>query len=49
MATRLFEALPKAPTADSAMDEIIEESIGFYEPEAGVVAVSPRPSVLRRL
>ena len=48
MATRLFEALPKAPTVDSAIDEIIEKSVGFFEPEAGVVAVSPE-ATLRRL
>ena len=48
MTDRLFEAPPKAPTVDSAMDEIIEKSVGFYEPEAGAVAVSPE-ATLRRL
>ncbi|PSP81168.1 hypothetical protein BRC88_02580 [Halobacteriales archaeon QS_4_69_225] len=51
MATRLFEGPPETPTVDSAMDEIIEKSVGFYEPEAGVVAVSPEtvrsPSAVR--
>ena len=41
MANRLFGAISEAPTVDSAMDEIIEESVGFYEPEASAVAVSP--------
>ena len=38
MATRLFEAIPEAPTVDPA---ITEKSIGFYEPEAGAVAMLP--------
>ena len=41
VADRPFEALPEVPTVDPAMDEIIEESVGFYDPEAGAIAVSP--------
>ncbi|PSQ34829.1 hypothetical protein BRD05_06345 [Halobacteriales archaeon QS_9_70_65] len=44
VATRPFEALPEAPTVDSAMNETIEESIGFHEPEA----VRPPPTVRSR-
>ena len=40
-ADRPFEVPPEVPTVDSAMDEIIEESISFYESEASAVAVSP--------